>query len=91
MPSGRTRTGRKTPNTPGSSRDGVDIARIGKPRCKGDAPCRTARTFRQRRHHARPCAANPHSHRPNRVAGSRLGAVGTETTSGGGVLGAKGW
>jgi hypothetical protein len=69
----------------------VDIARIGKPRCNGDAARSADRTRRQRRHHARLCAANPLSHTPNSIPGSRLVAIGTETNSGAGAGGANGW
>src|ERR1700721_2430654 len=74
-PSGSKRKGRKTPNTPGSRRAELDSTGIGRFKGRGDAARQTVRTCRQRRHHAKQLAANPHSHKLTKTAGAQLGAL----------------
>src|ERR1700730_3306897 len=77
MSPGSTRTGRKTPKTPGSRRVGDDITRIGIASCKGE-PARTAAWIRrQRTHHEQVIPRNPHAHMLNRIVGNGLAAGGT--------------
>src|ERR1700730_11829156 len=77
MSLGSTRTGRKTPKTPGSRRVGEDITRIGIASCRGE-PTRTAAWIRrQRTHHEQAIPRNPHAHMLNTIAGNGLAAGGT--------------
>jgi hypothetical protein len=92
MPSGTSRTGRKTPKIPGSKKDGDDIVRIERPRCSVD-PARTAALMRRQRiHHEIEMPISPHAHTVQRIVGSQLGAgsavvkIGGET-----VVTVNGW
>src|SRR6202789_1558683 len=92
MPSGTSRTGRKTPKIPGSRKDRDDIARIERPRGSVD-PARTAALIRRQRiHHEIEMPMNPHAQTVQRIAGSQLRAgiavvgIGDET-----VVTVNGW
>src|SRR5258708_23167463 len=82
MPSGSNRTGRKTPNTPGSKEVREHIARIGISMCTGDPARTTALMRRQRIHHEQLMPTNPNAQMPNRIAGSGLAAGGAFANKG---------
>src|SRR5580658_2566572 len=92
IPSGSKRTGRKTPNTPGSMEVREHIVRIGISVRTGDPARTTALMRRQRIHHQQPMPANPHAQMPNRIADSGLEASGGGVDKGDGTGGAvNGW
>src|SRR5215469_2022860 len=76
MSSGSNRTGRKTPNTPGSKELREQITRIGISICTGEPARTVALMRRQRTHQEQLMPANPHAQMPIRIAGSGLAAGG---------------
>src|SRR5580658_7071521 len=92
IPSGTSRTGRKTPKIPGSKKDGDDIAGIERPRGSVEPALTAALIRRQRIHHEIEMPMNPHAHTVQRFVGSQLGAasavarIGDET-----VVTVNGW
>src|SRR5581483_1284585 len=73
MPSGSSNTGRKTPNTPGSRREGEHLTGIGAVVGNIEAARSTACMLRHRRNQHTRTAANPQVHTANNAEGSRLG------------------
>jgi hypothetical protein len=92
MPSGTSRTGRKTPKIPGSKKDRDDIAWIERPRVSVDPALTAALIRRPRIRHEIEMPMNPHAHTVQRIVASQLGAgsamakIGDET-----VVTVNGW
>src|SRR5712692_9016068 len=91
MPSGTTRTGRRSPKTPGSSRAGDDITLMGRSRSIGDPERTAARIRRHWRVQEKATSKKPQSQTQRSTVELLPGTAGTFAERAGEAGGEKGW